>query len=102
LGYATSTSYGGTSLKPAAFGNRPVHILGGAWAQIRQLLKHSGMNIVSLDFNRIHKLACHGLFVDRTGYEYKLNHVMPSFSTHPLWTCMALSFAAIRTELDEI
>lgn len=102
VGYATPTSYGGTSLPYSAFSGRRVHLLGGAWAQLRQIMTHSGMNVVSFDFNRIHKLAVNGIFIDPNGYEYRMAHAMPSFSNRPMWTCMALSFAAIRKGVDDV
>ncbi len=103
LGYSTPTSYGGAPggiVELMANSKRPVHLLGGAWEQQRRLLYHSGMNIISLDFNHIHKLAMTGVFVDPLGREFRLNQAMPRFSSHPLYTCMALSLAAIRTGID--
>lgn len=100
LGYSTPTSYGGTDLPYSAFAGRPVHVLGGAWQQIRDAIR--AMNVVSFDIAHIHKIAKAGLFVDGYGHQYRLAEVMPSFSHNPLYTCMALSFAAIRAELNRI
>lgn len=102
LGYAVPTSYGGTTLPYSAFGNRRVHLLGGAWQQQLHLIKSSGMNIVSLDFNHCHKMAKHGIFNDGNGYEYKLHDCMPHFSDNPYYTCLCLSLAAIRYKLNRI
>lgn len=103
LGYAVETSYGGTDLPYSVFGNRPVHLLGGAWRQQRDIIRNSRMNIVSLDFNHICKIARGGLFNDRFGLvDYRLSDAMPSFSHRPLHTCLALSLAAIGYELLQL
>lgn len=103
LGYAVPTSYGGTDLHPSAFGNRHVHLLGGSWSQQRDLLLGSGMNIVSLDFNHAHKLAKeYGMYNDALGFEYKLSDTLPGFNRKPYFTAMTLSFAGIRTGLDNV
>lgn len=102
LGYSVPTSYGGTTLPYTAFEDRPVHLLGGSWRQIRDIIRLSGMNVVSFDIAHIHKIAKSGLFVDRRGVEYKLSDALPNFSANPLYTCMALSFAAIAKELSSV
>lgn len=102
LGYAVPTNYGGTTLPYETFGNRRVHLLGGSWQQQRNLLLHSGMNIVSLDFNHCNKLARSGLFTDHNGFEYRLSSGLPNMSDNPYYTCMALSLAAIRAGLNKV
>lgn len=102
IGYATPTSYGGTPLPASAYYGRRVHILGGAWAQIRSLLINSHLNVISLDFNHIHKQAVNGWFSDRVGYEFQLSHVIPDTKANPIWLCMAMSLTMIRTELHAL
>lgn len=101
LGYAVPTSHGGTALPYTAFGDRPVHLLGGSWQQQRQLILESGMNVVSLDNNHINKIAKNGWYVDYLGRQFSLANTLPTFKRSPWYTCMTLSFAAIRAGVDD-
>jgi hypothetical protein len=62
LGYSVPTRYGSTSIEPACFGKRPVHLLGGrpdAQFKLAALL-----NVFSLDGNRFTLDAAYGDYFD--------------------------------------
>ena len=62
LGYSVPTRYAGTSIGPARFGRRQVHLLGGRPDVQRQLGRV--MNVVSLDCNRFTLDARFGDYFD--------------------------------------
>lgn len=62
IGYSVPTKYGGTALPLEAFGNRPIHLLGGRPDIQRELAE--SLNVVSIDTNRFTLDASFGDFFD--------------------------------------
>lgn len=91
LGYSVPTRYGGTTLPPACFADRPVHLLGGHPLVQRRLA--DTLHVVSLDCNRFVLEAAYGKSFDghsfkKRGHDEYLTCVQKSIvSINRLWEC---------------
>ncbi len=107
LGYSVPTSYGGTPLPIESFAGRQVHLLGGSWAEQRRMLDILGDDVVSLDFNAIHRSSRYGRVTLGDGSSVALSEVRwdrdhtNQNPANSLTVCTILSMGFISAALTE-
>jgi hypothetical protein len=102
LGYSIPTRYGGTPLPIEAFKGRPVHLLGGSWAQQRNALEILGDDIVSVDNNQIQLLSNYGSFYAADGSVRQLSDIDLGLVTNPGVIAFAMSAGAMAAGVKEL
>lgn len=106
LGYSVPTAYGATPLPIETFRGRRIHLLGGSWKAQRALLATMLDDVVSIDFNALHKAAGKGQIVLRNGDSMMLKDLRdddgrPMGSPSNQWVaCCTLSLGQISAALE--
>ncbi len=103
FGFSVPTSYGGTDWSLLQkFKGRKIHLLGGTWPTLLAAMSEVGDDLVSIDFNAIHKDATHGRYVLPDGGDRQLRDQGLGDVDTVLATCLSISFGHIAHKIREL